>query len=133
MLQLKNLNLVASVFLISISPASFSDEHKTPFKIDLKPIEKNCLIEYNALKSKKNGTCPDKVIQRTSELVNAMNYCLLDMGSQSFCNEALNQLEEITPTYNNLVENINKKAKKQKQKTIITAENLKLMKKIFNQ
>lgn len=110
------LNFIKFLFFFIISTSAFATQPYL-FKTTLEPINETC-------KQKANKECSEAIINRASKLINVMNYCLLDMSERGFCLEMLEELEAITPAYNDLV--------KSNQEAVISQDNLILLKKILN-
>ena len=109
-------HLIKFLFFFIVSTTVFATQPYL-FKTTLEPIDETC-------KQTVNKECSEAIINRASKLINIMNYCLLDMSERSFCLEMLEDLESITPVYNNLVKN--------NQEVMISQDNLILLKKILN-
>ena len=131
MFHLNNCRILLIFCFFLIPSMLFAENKETSFEVNLKPIKKECLLsDYGDLMDSEKK-CSFRIILRTSELVNAINYCLLDMASKSTCNSVLAQLKEITPYHNLIIENTPNNPLKKKNP--ITKENLALIEKLLKE
>jgi hypothetical protein len=120
--------ILLTTFLFTLSENAFS-EIKKPYYINLNNIDHKCLIQNNA-NFQKDKKCLNLIIEHSSKVINSLNYCLLELSTETFCKQVLNELKLITPTYNHIINNLNNKSLKNKKN--ITNENILLIEKILN-